>query len=339
MIELRPTPFLWLLMILLASIIDYFIGDPYFLYHPVKLIGSFINFLTKILNKKQHRKFKGFILVLIVVLTVILVVITLQYLLYIINSYLFFIVNTWFLSTCLCEKSLFKAGQKVKNLINDNNINEAKFETGLIVGRETTNLNKKQLIQAVVETEAENGIDGIISPLFYMFLGTILSYWLPLLNPLVLSMLYKAINTMDSMIGYNFEPFKEFGFYAANLDDFFNYVPARLGSYSLILSGYILGFDGIHAYEIYKKDRYSHPSPNAGHPESVISGLLGIQLGGSHLYNGNLIRKPTIGKNIFKLSTKDIDDTIRLVLLSEIIFIFSFVVFMTIIGFFYSLFF
>lgn len=325
-------------MVVIAVIIDYFIGDPEFLIHPISIIGTYIGFLEKFLNRGKNRKFKGFIFVFLVLLTISIFIIVLQYLIYRLNTLIFVILNIWFLSTALCQKSLFKAGERCKKLLDENEIAKARIAVGMIVGRNTKTLGKEELIKAVVETEAENGVDGIISPIMFMYLGIVLSIWVPFLNPLVTVYIYKAINTMDSMVGYLYEPYKEFGFYAANLDDLANYVPARIGSYLMIFSGNLIGLDGKRAYETYRHDRYSHLSPNAGHPESVIAGLLGVQLGGTHNYNGNIIKKPTIGKSFYKINTNDITETMSIVLLSEVFLVLGWILFIIVATYFISLF-
>ena len=181
----------------------------------------------------------------------------------------------------------------------------------MIVGRDTEALGQEEIIKAAVETVAENTSDGVIAPLLYTALG----------GP-VLGFGYKAVNTMDSMLGYHNERYESFGKRAARMDDAFNFVPARVSAVLMILSAWMLGlfskaFNGKEAYRIWKRDRRKHLSPNAAQTESACAGALGIRLGGAHLYGGVLVEKPAIGDARRKPVTEDIARAVRLMYLSE----------------------
>ncbi len=312
---------LQLLSIFLAVIFDLLTGDPKWLKHPVEIIGLEIDVLTKLLNRGSYRKVKGLIMWCLVLLTTIFSFCLILYLSFQISFYLFFFLYIWFLSTALASKSLFQACRKAVKPLEENNLKEARIYTGEIVGRETQNLDKDELLRAILETEAESGIDGIISPLFYMFLGILLSRLTIILNPLTIVYFYKAVNTMDSMVGYKLGNFKEFGFFPARLDDLFNFIPARLGSLLYFLSALIQGFNIKSALSIYFRDKNNHSSPNAGHPEAMIAGILGIQLGGINTYFGQKVFKPTIGSAFKTLDPGMVKKEERIILGAEILMI------------------
>ena len=177
----------------------------------------------------------------------------------------------------------------------------------MIVGRDTSVLDAAGVTRAAVETIAENTSDGVIAPMLYTAIG----------GP-VLGFVYKAVNTMDSMVGYIYEPYTDFGRCAAKIDDFFNWLPARIGSWFMLAAGRLLGYDTERGRKIYRRDRRNHKSPNSGHPESVVAGLLGVQLGGTNVYFGHVMKKPTIGDAVYPLSVKDITDTVGITAVSEL---------------------
>ncbi|MDD4508484.1 MAG: adenosylcobinamide-phosphate synthase CbiB [Eubacteriaceae bacterium] len=313
------TPGWWLCMILAAVVLDWIVGDPETIPHPIVWIGKSVGFLTKKLNRGNHRKGKGLLMWMIVMAITAAVVLALEYAALRIHWLLFVVLTIWFLATTLAEKSLKLSVKKVGRALEQDDLEEGRKQVGYLVGRDTTQLSSKEIIRATVETTAENTVDGVLAPLFYMVVGTVLVMWIPALNPLVLAMLYKAVNTMDSMVGYKQEPFTEFGFFPATLDDLFNFLIARLGSLVMILAGFFLGYDAPQASRIYNRDRYNHKSPNSAHPESVVAGLLGIQIGGTNIYFGETVVKPTIGDPEHELCAGDIDDTLSIMMVSEMI--------------------
>lgn len=322
------SPWIWSVMIVVAVIIDFIFGDPSFLYHPIILIGNLIRKLRELLNKGEHRRVKGLLLWILSVSIVLMVVCFLEWTVSCFNTWLYIILTTWFLSTMLAEKSLFLAGKKCQDALEAGDIVKARKYTGEIVGRETSQLNEPEIIRAVVETEAENGIDGILAPLFYMFLGVFLQYLTPFLNPLTLAFLYKTVNTLDSMVGYIYEPYKDFGYFSAKIDDWFNFIPARLGSLFIIMAGGICGYSVKKGMYIFLRDRLNHLSPNSAHAEAVIAGLLEIQLGGSNTYFGLKTDKPTIGDKKRMIKLEDIETTMKIIKISEALFIiFYFIIF------------
>src|SRR5690606_5663109 len=203
------------------------------------------------------------------------------------------IVNVYLIYTCIAARSLNKEAMKVYYAF-DKGIEEARYKLSFIVGRDTQNLAEGEVIRADVETVAENTSDGVIAPLFYiMLLGA------------PGGIMYKMVNTMDSMLGYKNEKYKDLGYFPAKIDDAFNFIPARLTGVLMCLSS-ILRFDVRSGIKIMMRDGKRHTSPNAGIPEAAVAGLLNIQLGGNNYYFGKLVEKPTIGDKIRNIERDDI---------------------------------
>ncbi|KNZ41163.1 cobalamin biosynthesis protein CobD [Acetobacterium bakii] len=307
----------WFCLIFLGVLLDWVFGDPRWLPHPIIAMGKTISFLNEKLNRGNHRKAKGFLLLFLVLGLTGGIVFSIQYLLYQVHIALYLIFNLYLVSTSLAAKTLAVEVHKVKNALMSGNLAEARVQVGYLVGRDTTELTEKEIIRATVETTAENTIDGVLAPLFYMFIGLFIPVvWL---NPGVLVMLYKATNTLDSMVGYVQEPYKDFGYASAKFDDLLNIIPARIGSIFMLLGGMVLGLNIKEGYRIYKRDRYNHKSPNSAHPESVVAGLLGIRLGGNNQYFGEVLEKPTIGDHINPLVVFDIRETVSIMYSSEVL--------------------
>lgn len=201
--------------------------------------------------------------------------------------------------TCyvLAMTSLRKESMKVYHELRKCDTEGARKAVSMIVGRDTSVLDNKGITKAAVETVAENFSDGVIAPMLYTALGT----------P-ILGLVYKSINTMDSMIGYRNDRYMNFGTVAAKLDDAVNYIPARISALLLIAACYICGreFDGARAFRIWRRDRYNHKSPNAAQTESACAGALGIQLAGDAQYFGRIVHKPYIGDPVREIETEDI---------------------------------
>jgi adenosylcobinamide-phosphate synthase len=292
-------------------ILDYILGDPLSWPHPVIYIGKLIKKLENILIKKNNKKLMGFILVFIVLVVIYFSVHLVLYILSF-NKILYYIFFLYALYSALAYRSLIKASRSVYNELNNNNIEEARVKLSYIVGRDTKELTRDQIIKATIETVAENTIDGVIAPLFYAFLGLLFN------KPVHFIWVYKGINTMDSMVGYMNDKYMDFGYAAAKLDDIANYIPARIGSILMIIGGGILSLllrkeknllSVRNSIKIYIRDKNNHKSPNSAHSESVVAGLLNIQLGGDNKYFGELVKKPTIGDNIREVNINDIRST------------------------------
>ena len=288
-----------LIAFVFGFILDLIIGDPHFIPHPVRAIGSLISVLEKKWNSKDEKKAlkKGRLMVVIV--SILTVITTLAILIcgYTVNKYLGIIIESVMTWQILSVKCLRVESMKVYKKLKENDIEGARRELSMIVGRDTERLDYEGISRAAVETVAENTSDGGIAPMIYTAIG----------GP-ALGFLYKAINTMDSMVGYKNERYKSFGRCAAKLDDIVNYLPSRISAYAMIFACMFLGkeFDRKNAYKIYKRDRRKHASPNSAQTESVCAGALSIRLAGDAYYFGKLVKKDYIGDDIKKISHEDI---------------------------------
>ena len=211
---------------------------------------------------------------------------------------------------CLAAKSLYRESSAVEKALLDDDLSKARHSLSMIVGRDVDRLDRSGVIRAAVETVAENTSDGVIAPLLYLFIG----------GP-TLGMIYKAVNTMDSMIGYKNERFIDLGRCAAKVDDAFNFVPSRLSALFMILASFLGGknYDGRNAYRIWRRDRRNHSSPNSAQCESAVAGALSVRLGGASFYFGKLVEKPFIGDDIRPVKPGDIGLTNRLMFISELL--------------------
>lgn len=289
-------------------LLDLVFGDPYWLPHPVRLIGSLIAGLEKLLLKddlsNRQKYFRGIIMAFLVVMSSAAVSAGLLALCYRIHLFVGWIAETVMCYQILAVKSLKVESMKVYKELKKEDLKQARKAVSMIVGRDTQSLDSHGIIRAAVETVAENTSDGVIAPLFYLFF----------LGP-VGGFAYKAVNTMDSMVGYKNDRYLYFGRFAAKLDDAANWIPSRLGAYLMLAAcalAQVLGKEGRqiysvrNAYYIYKRDRRKHSSPNSAQTESVCAGALQVALSGDNYYFGKLVKKPIIGEAIRPLETEDI---------------------------------
>lgn len=284
--------------ILLGFILDTIIGDPYKLPHPIRWIGSFISILEKLCRKIAKSNTMLMILGAILVFIVVFVSggITLLVLkLASFNKYAYLIVSSVICYYMLAGKSLKTESMKVYKAFENNDTEGARKAVSMIVGRDTQSLTKEGIIKAAVETVAENSSDGVVAPLIYMLI----------FGP-VGGVVYKAVNTMDSMIGYVEEKYFYIGKFAAKLDDVLNYIPARISGILVIISALILRYDYKNAFRIFKRDRKKHASPNSAQTESAMAGALGVQLAGDATYFGVVHKKPYIGDKKREIENEDI---------------------------------
>lgn len=284
--------------ILLGFILDTIIGDPYKLPHPIRWIGSFISILEKLCRKIAKSDTMLMILGAILVFIVVFVSggITLLVLkLASFNKYAYLIVSSVICYYMLAGKSLKTESMKVYKAFENNDTEGARKAVSMIVGRDTQSLTKEGIIKAAVETVAENSSDGVVAPLIYMLI----------FGP-VGGVVYKAVNTMDSMIGYVEEKYFYIGKFAAKLDDVLNYIPARISGILVIISAFILRYDYKNAFRIFKRDRKKHASPNSAQTESAMAGALGVQLAGDATYFGVVHKKPYIGDKKREIENEDI---------------------------------
>lgn len=307
-----------LLSIYTGYALDLIIADPYSFPHPVRYIGKLISIvekqIRKITSSDKGLKIAGFFLWFIVVgATFGITTLVLQ--LFKFNKLAYFIVNTILIYTTLATKCLKDESVKIYKVLKTGDLEKSRIQLSYIVGRDTTNLNEKEIVRATVETVAENTVDGIIAPLFYGFIGGA-----------PLAMAYKAVNTLDSTVGYKNDKYYYLGFASAKIDDIANYIPARLGVILLPLGSLFTGFNFKDALKIGIRDRKNHKSPNCAFSEGAVAGALGIQLGGTNVYFGKEVYKPTIGDKTREIEIEDIVRTNKIMYSSSIISIIIFTV-------------
>lgn len=295
-------------------VLDLLIGDPHFIPHPVRLIGSLISFLDKRLNcdakynisekKLNLIKYKrGMLLVFTVIFATFTMSVIIIVAAYSINLYAGVIAEAVMTWQILATKCLRVESMRVYDALRTDGVDAGRRAVSMIVGRDTSVLDEAGVTRAAVETIAENTSDGVIAPMLYTAIG----------GP-VLGFVYKAVNTMDSMLGYKNDKYMYFGRFAARLDDVVNFIPARISAYLMIAAAFICGrqFDGKNAYRIFKRDRFNHASPNSAQTESVCAGALRVQLAGDAVYFGKLVKKKYIGDGLHEIEYEDIKRANRL---------------------------
>ncbi|OPJ55976.1 adenosylcobinamide-phosphate synthase CbiB [Alkalithermobacter paradoxus] len=306
-----------ILSIYIGYLSDLIFGDPYSFPHPVRYIGNLIRFIEKIIRKSTTTrlglKIGGFILNILVVGVTYLITFLLLKFLKEINYYLYIIINSLIIYTTLATKCLKDEATKIYNVIKEGDIEKSRKQLSYIVGRDTKNLSKDEIVRAVIETVAENTVDGIISPMFYLFIGGA-----------PLAMAYKAINTLDSMVGYKNEKYIDIGFASAKIDDIANFIPARLTAIFMTFATFILRLDYRSCIKIAIRDRKNHKSPNCAYPEGAVAGALNIQLGGTNYYFGEKVFKPTIGDKVREINEEDILTTNQIMYVTSFIAIIIF---------------
>lgn len=305
------------IMVALAFGLDLLLGDPHSWPHPVKLMGHLIAWLTRCFNRPQYtaktRKWLGGLTWLITVggsgvATYIIMRVAA------INYYLYLAIGTYLSYTCLSARQLAIEAEKIMQSLQQNNLAQARQQVGMIVGRDTEQLSAEQVTKATIETVAENTSDGVIAPLLFLVIG----------GP-VLGIIYKAINTLDSMIGYRNEKYRAFGEISARIDDLANYIPARLTWLLLIISSWLLRDDTKEALAVGERDCEKHLSPNSAFSEAVVAGALHLQLGGPHYYFDELVKKPYIGNNhLIVAANWHLKRTITMLYMSSVLGLISF---------------
>ncbi|MBN8049415.1 MULTISPECIES: adenosylcobinamide-phosphate synthase CbiB [Paraclostridium] len=300
-----------ILVMVIAYLLDLVIGDPYSFPHPVRFIGNLIRFtegkIRIIFKSKKQLKIGGFLLWTITVGFTALVTNLILNLLCI-NNIFYVIIASIILYTTLSTKCLADEAKKIYEVLKTGDIEKSRKQLSYIVGRDTTSLNENEIIRATVETVAENTVDGIISPMMYGFIG----------GP-VLAMAYKAINTLDSMVGYKNEKYGDIGFVSAKIDDIANFIPARITPFFMMIASFILGFNSKKSIKIAMRDRKNHKSPNCAYAEGAVAGALEVQLGGTNMYFGEKVYKPTIGDKDRELEAEDILRTNKIMYLTSFI--------------------
>lgn len=302
-----------LIDLIIAVIIDLFLGDPYWLPHPVIFIGKLIKLIENkarnVAKSNKGLKYAGGVMVIVVTVICFILPAILLYTTWSVKL-LFHIVNISILWTTIAAKCLKDESMKVYYALEKQDISLARKYTSYIVGRDTNNLEEKEIVRATVETVAENTSDGVIAPLFYGILGGA-----------PLAMMYKGINTMDSMVGYINEPYTYIGFFPAKTDDVFNFIPARLTGFIMCITAPLFRVSILKSFKIMIRDRKNHKSPNCAYPESATAAILKVQLGGNNVYFGKVMEKPTIGDKLRELKMEDIASANKVMFFTEFIFI------------------
>lgn len=297
------------LPMIIGFVIDMALGDPYNLPHPIRLIGNLITATEKKVRAHfAHDLRKGgvvlFFAVAFLSFTVPFLLLLLIYKIHIVPGIIAESIMCYYL---IAPKCLRDESMKVYRAVNEDDTEKARKAVSMIVGRDTAVLDEKGIIKATVETVAENTSDGVTAPLIYMTLGAPAGF------------LYKAVNTMDSMVGYKNKKYIDLGRFPAKADDVFNFIPSRLTAVVMIISSYILKMNGKNAFKIWKRDRLKHASPNSAQTESVCAGALEVRLAGDAYYFGKLHKKDYIGDDIRDIENEDIRRANRLMYCSSVI--------------------
>lgn len=296
--------------ILIAYILDLILGDPYRIAHPVQAIGRLITFLEKHLYNMKDKRLAGIILCILTLSTT-----------YIVTSLLgmIWIIEVYLLYTILATRCLANEGNKVYSILKSNDMERARKELSYLVSRDTKEMEKRDVIRSTMETISENTVDGIVSPLFFMLIGALI-FPSSSMGALAFGMTYKAINTLDSMVGYKNERYIDFGRFSAKVDDLANLIPARVtGAIFYPVSAFFLRYDYRSSLRVFLRDRLNHASPNSAHPEAAMAGALGIQFGGKTSYFGKVHEKPTIGDGVRDFEVEDIKKNIYMMYGASII--------------------
>ena len=284
--------------IVIGFILDFFIGDPHAIPHPVVAIGKLISFLDTRLRIGRGDKRdipRGTWTVLIVTVISIAVPSFILLIMWKIHPIAYLVVNSIMCAQIVAARELVRECTAVEKAVEKGDIEEARKAVSYVVGRDTEALDKEAICRAAVETIAENGSDGVIAPLFWMFLlGATGGFF------------YKAVNTMDSMLGYKNEKYLYFGRAAAKTDDVVNFIPSRISALLMIASCFLCNLDGRNALRIFRRDRFKHSSPNAAQTESVFAGALNIRLNGPAFYGGILHEKAYLGDDTRPIEPDDI---------------------------------
>ena len=292
--------------LVLGFLLDLAFGDPRWLYHPIRLIGNLIAWAEKPFRAAFPKSEKGelaagtFFAVFVVAVSTAAPAILLA-LASRLSLWLVFALEVFWSFQILAAKSLKSESMKVYAALKEGDLPKARKAVSMIVGRDTQNLSEEGVAKAAVETVAENSSDGVIAPLLFLALG----------GP-ALGFFYKAVNTLDSMVGYKNDTYLYFGRFSAKLDDVLNFIPSRISGLLLVLASPLAGLSMEGAWKIFRRDRRNHASPNSAQTEAAAAGALGVQLAGDAYYFGKLYKKPTIGDPLRPVEYEDIRRVNRL---------------------------
>lgn len=294
----------------IGFVIDMLVGDPPGFPHIVIFIGKYISLLEKLFRRvfpegEASEKFAGGLLWIIVVVTFTGASALILWMCGIISPWLRLAVECFFCWQVIAARSLRNESMTVYKALESGNLKRSRHAVSMIVGRDTESLDEAAVTRAAVETVAENTSDGVVAPLLFLAIGGA-----------PLGIMYKAVNTMDSMLGYIDPPYKNIGFVPAKADDIFNFIPARVSAFLMLAAGWFLRLNIKNGWQIFRRDRYNHASPNSAQTESVCAGLLGLRLAGDAWYHGILHKKEFIGDALRPIEHEDIPRTCRLMYLT-----------------------
>ncbi|MET0501301.1 MAG: adenosylcobinamide-phosphate synthase CbiB [Candidatus Binatia bacterium] len=307
-------------LLLSAFLLDLAVGDPRWFPHPVVLMGKFISAGESLLwsGKAWRDVVSGIALSLALIALAVGATWALLHALTLLPPLIAFVLAAGLASTTLATRGLLDAISRIETPLRSGNLVKARENLGYIVARDTSTLNQDKVLRASLESLAENTSDGIVAPLFYLFLGGI-----------PLAMAYKAVNTLDSMIGYRTERYLYFGRFAARLDDVANFIPARLTALLMVMATFLVRLDAGLALRVLRRDHANHLSPNAGYPEAALAGALGIKLGGPSVYFGKEVWKPTLGDDFTPVTIEMLKEARSLCFVTAILSLVTFVLIST----------
>ena len=296
------------LPLLCGFVLDALVGDPHFLPHPIRAVGRLISGLEKLARRGGNLRTNGALLALCTILITVVTAGAVLFVGHLVSFWVWFALESILSCYLIAARCLCSESAKVRRELEKGDIEGARSAVSMIVGRDTAVLDERGIARAAVETVAENTSDGVTAPIMYIGLfGAVGGFF------------YKAVNTMDSMIGYTNERYRELGRFAAKLDDALNFIPSRLTALIMIFSAFLLGYDGRGAYRIWRRDRLKHASPNSAQTESVCAGALGLRLAGDAYYFGELHKKEYIGDPVREIEPRDIKRANKLMYLTSIL--------------------
>ena len=302
-----------IIKLFLAFLLDSAFGDPVWLYHPIRIIGKWISFMEKVLRRifpggRYGERMAGAVLLVMVVLPAFLIPGGLLYMAGKIHPWAAWILEVFWMYQILAMKCLKAEALKVYDALAKQDLPLARQRLSWLVGRDTENLSAEEVVKATVETVAENTTDGVVAPMVFMAVGGA-----------PLGFAYKAVNTLDSMVGYRNDKYRYFGTASARADDVVNFIPARLTGILMVIAAALCRYDVSGSWRCFLRDRNKHLSPNSAQTESACAGALGIQLGGTHDYFGKPVEKPTLGDAKRKAAPEDIRRANRLMTATSIL--------------------
>ena len=294
-----------------AYIIDIIVGDPRWFPHPVAIIGRWTRFVERKIRahtRPASEKKGGIVLWFSVVVPTFFITYGIGEVSFFLSALFGMIITDGLASLTLATRSLYEESRVVIDALTRGDMEAARKGLSMIVGRDTENLNEAEILRAVIETVSENLSDGIVAPMFYLAIGG-----------LPLAMAYKAVNTLDSMVGYKNATYRNIGFFSAKMDDVLNWIPARITGFIITIASFILRFNWRDSWRIMKRDGRNHTSPNSGIPEAAVAGAIGIQLGGKISYFGKIAYKPTIGDRQKETNKKDVKKAWAIMFISSLL--------------------